>query len=143
MTAADHRTIDVLLSPRLTLVVDVFRALGDFEASYDIGVIDAHDGQVGEAVQLEVVAGADEVVEVTRAGEVAYGVVVPPLPEPAAVRLVVYDVLGRAVAVPVDAWRTAGPHEAVLDVTSLASGVYVCRLEAGRWTQSQALIVRR
>ncbi len=34
-------SIDVLLSPRTALVVDIFRALRDFEHSYDVGVIDA------------------------------------------------------------------------------------------------------
>ncbi|MGJ3262242.1 MAG: hypothetical protein ACFE0R_03315 [Salinarimonas sp.] len=54
----DPTSIDVLLSPKMTLVVDIFRALGDCEASYDVAVIDtlehrltgATDGQTARAV---------------------------------------------------------------------------------------------
>lgn len=44
-------SIDVLLSPRMTLVVDIFRALGDFEASYDVGVIDALEARLAVATE--------------------------------------------------------------------------------------------
>lgn len=47
MTA--HGSIDVLLSPRMALVVDIFRALGDFEASYDVAVIDALEARLTRA----------------------------------------------------------------------------------------------
>ncbi|WP_372421446.1 hypothetical protein [Salinarimonas chemoclinalis] len=54
----DTSRIAVLLSPKTTLVVDIFRSLGDFEASYDVGAIDAleyrltaaTDGQTARAV---------------------------------------------------------------------------------------------
>ncbi|MGP9822514.1 hypothetical protein ACTZWW_21010 [Salinarimonas sp. NSM] len=54
----DTSTIAVLLSPKTTLVVDIFRSLGDFEAAYDVGAIDvleyrltsATDGQTARAV---------------------------------------------------------------------------------------------
>lgn len=42
-------SIDVLLSPRMALVVDIFRALGDFETSYDVAVIDALEGRLTRA----------------------------------------------------------------------------------------------
>ena len=44
------------------------------------------------------------------------------------VRLSVFDVHGREVAVLADGWVQAGRHEAALDGTSLAAGVYVVRL---------------
>ena len=53
------------------------------------------------------------------------------LPEPGPVRLALLDVLGREVAVVVDADRAAGRHEAALDAAGLPAGVYVVRLEAG------------
>ena len=53
------------------------------------------------------------------------------LPAPAAVRLAVYDALGREVAVLVDGSRPAGAHEATLDAGALAPGVYFVRLSAG------------
>lgn len=46
----DDRTVHVLLSPKATLVVDVFRALGDFEASYDVGVIDVLEHRLTNAM---------------------------------------------------------------------------------------------
>lgn len=46
-------------------------------------------------------------------------------------RLMVYDVLGREVAVLVDGALPAGPHAVTFDAGPLPSGVYVYRLEAG------------
>lgn len=42
-------SVDVLLCPRTVLVVDVFRSLGDFEASYDVSVIDALEHRLTRA----------------------------------------------------------------------------------------------
>ena len=44
------------------------------------------------------------------------------------VRVVIYDVLGREVARPVDGLLPAGQHTAVFDGSHCASGMYVCRL---------------
>jgi len=44
------------------------------------------------------------------------------------VRLGVYDLLGREVAVLVNEWKAAGSYEVVFDAADLASGVYLCRL---------------
>jgi subtilase family serine protease len=46
-------------------------------------------------------------------------------------RLILYDVLGREVAVAADGARTAGDHEATLDLSALPSGRYVVVLDAG------------
>ncbi|NBC17989.1 MAG: T9SS type A sorting domain-containing protein [Bacteroidetes bacterium] len=56
------------------------------------------------------------------------------------VRLVVYDVLGREVAVLVDEVRPAGTQQVRWDAAGVASGVYVARLETGDGVQSQTLI---
>jgi len=53
------------------------------------------------------------------------------LPEVAQVRLAVYDVLGREVAVLAEGTQAPGPHEATLDATALPPGLYVARLTAG------------
>ncbi|HEX8297693.1 MAG TPA: T9SS type A sorting domain-containing protein [Rubricoccaceae bacterium] len=53
------------------------------------------------------------------------------LDEAQAVRLAVYDVLGREVAVVTDGARSAGVHTATVDTRALPSGVYVARLTAG------------
>ncbi|MEM1042402.1 MAG: T9SS type A sorting domain-containing protein [Bacteroidota bacterium] len=49
----------------------------------------------------------------------------------ASVRLAVYDVTGREVAVLVDGTVAAGTHQATFDARGLASGLYVWHLEAG------------
>ena len=54
------------------------------------------------------------------------------LPTPARVRLTLYDLLGREVAVLVGREVGAGPHEVPLDGSALPSGTYVLRLQAGR-----------
>jgi ELWxxDGT repeat protein len=53
------------------------------------------------------------------------------LAEPAPVRLAVYDVLGREVAVAAEGTRRAGRHEVRFDAAALPSGLYVVRLMAG------------
>jgi hypothetical protein len=58
------------------------------------------------------------------------------------VRLVIYDVLGRQVAVLVDGVQSPGRHEVVFDAHGLASGVYVYRMTAGNYvaTRTMALV---
>ena len=62
------------------------------------------------------------------------------LPEAAAVRLAVYDVQGREVAVLAEGPRSAGRHTAAFDGGGLAAGVYVCRLEAGGVTAARTFV---
>ena len=50
------------------------------------------------------------------------------LPEAAPVRVAVYDLLGREVAVLADAVQSPDTHEVTLASAGLASGVYVVRL---------------
>ncbi len=52
------------------------------------------------------------------------------LPVPSEVKLEVFDVLGRKVATLVNARLSAGQYDAVLDASSLSSGVYFYRLQA-------------
>ena len=53
------------------------------------------------------------------------------LPEAGPVRLEVFDVQGRRVAVLADGTRAAGPHEASFDAGGLPAGLYLVRLAAG------------
>ncbi|HLT46735.1 MAG TPA: T9SS type A sorting domain-containing protein, partial [Rubricoccaceae bacterium] len=55
------------------------------------------------------------------------------------VRLAVYDVLGREVAVLVDARQDAGAHRATFDARGLSAGTYVYRLVVGSEVQTGRL----
>ena len=58
-----------------------------------------------------------------------------------AVTLTVHDVAGRELARLVDGeHRKAGVHELGLDGSNLASGVYLCRLQAGDTVLSRKLV---
>jgi hypothetical protein len=52
------------------------------------------------------------------------------LPQESKVSLVVYDILGREVRSLADEVKPAGFFEAAFDASALASGVYICRMEA-------------
>ena len=62
------------------------------------------------------------------------------LPAPGHVRLTVYDVLGRELAVLVDERQSAGSHSAKLDASSWPSGVYLYRLEVGNRVATGRLV---
>ena len=53
------------------------------------------------------------------------------VPEDSEIRVIVYDVLGRTVAVLMDERVEAGRYEAVLDARGLASGTYLVRMTEG------------
>ena len=55
--------------------------------------------------------------------------------------LVVYDVLGRQVAMLVDDVKAPGSYEVRFDGSGLASGVYVYRLTAGSFVQSRTMLL--
>ena len=54
-----------------------------------------------------------------------------------------YDILGREVSVLVNERKNAGVHEVQFDASTLASGVYLYRLQAGDFVQSRKLVVLR
>ncbi|MFO8029607.1 MAG: family 10 glycosylhydrolase [Cyclonatronaceae bacterium] len=62
------------------------------------------------------------------------------LPEASHARLTVYDVLGREVAVLVDETLPSGTHSVVFEAGSLATGIYIYRLQAGDFTQSRKML---
>ena len=63
------------------------------------------------------------------------------LPVTATVKLVVFDLLGREVAVLENGRLAAGSYRHVYDASALASGVYFYRLEAGAFSQTQKLVL--
>ena len=65
------------------------------------------------------------------------------LSSPTDVRLALYDMLGREVALLAEGLRPAGPHTEALDTSRLAPGLYVARLTAGAEVATQRLTVVR
>lgn len=63
------------------------------------------------------------------------------LPRSAVVRLGLFDILGREVAVVVNGCVDAGVHEVRFNGPNLASGVYVCRLQAGNRVATSRLLL--
>ena len=59
------------------------------------------------------------------------------------VKLAVYDLLGREVAVLVDGYQTPGGHRVTFDARKLASGVYFYRLVAGGSVQTRKMTLLR
>jgi mannose/cellobiose epimerase-like protein (N-acyl-D-glucosamine 2-epimerase family) len=59
------------------------------------------------------------------------------------VRLAVYDMLGREVAVLEQGRKETGRHEVRLDASALASGTYLYRLKAGGIVQTRRMILLR
>ncbi len=57
------------------------------------------------------------------------------------VRLVVYDILGREVALLVAERQTPGTHEVRFDASGFASGIYICRLTAGKDVESTKMML--
>ena len=65
------------------------------------------------------------------------------LPKTSHVSLSVFDILGREVSVLVNERKETGVHEVKFDGSSLASGAYLCRLQAGTFVQSRKLLLIR
>ena len=65
------------------------------------------------------------------------------LPKTLHVSLTVYDLLGREVSVLVHERKDAGVHEVKFDGSSLASGVYFYRLQAGSYVNTKKLLILR
>jgi hypothetical protein len=59
------------------------------------------------------------------------------------VRLTVFDLLGREVQVLVNDHKDAGKYSHTFDASSLASGMYVYRLQAGDHMQARKLLLLR
>jgi hypothetical protein len=59
------------------------------------------------------------------------------------VKLAVYDVLGREVAVLVDENRLPGTYEVRWNASGMASGLYFCRMRSGDFLQTRTMLVLR
>jgi hypothetical protein len=58
-------------------------------------------------------------------------------------KIIVYDLLGRQVAVLVNDRKEAGSYEVKFSGTGLASGVYFYRLQAGSYVNTRKLLLLR
>ncbi|HMQ81089.1 MAG TPA: T9SS type A sorting domain-containing protein [Ignavibacteria bacterium] len=63
------------------------------------------------------------------------------LPKNGNVKLMVYDELGKEVAVLVDGYAQANTYEAVFDATNLPSGVYYYKLEADGFSDTKKMVI--
>ncbi len=57
------------------------------------------------------------------------------------VRLTVYDLLGRKVAVLADGQMPSGSHEVVFDASRFSSGVYMYRMESGNFIKTRQMML--
>src|SRR6056297_675746 len=63
------------------------------------------------------------------------------LPEASDVRLEIFNVIGQRVSILVNEQRTAGYHNVMFDASSLASGVYFYRIQAGSFVKTQKMML--
>jgi hypothetical protein len=63
------------------------------------------------------------------------------LPKSGSVKLVVFDVLGREVAVLVNEYKKSGTYEVDFDASRLSSGVYFYRINAGDFTDTKKMLL--
>lgn len=61
------------------------------------------------------------------------------LPEASKVTIKVYDLLGREISTLVNGRRSAGRHQETFDASSLSSGIYIYRIEAGNYIQTRKM----
>ncbi|MBU0474084.1 MAG: T9SS type A sorting domain-containing protein [Bacteroidetes bacterium] len=57
------------------------------------------------------------------------------------VKLKVYDLLGKEVAILVNNVQSAGKYEVIFDATNLNSGIYFCTLETRQGLQTKKMLL--
>jgi hypothetical protein len=65
------------------------------------------------------------------------------LPARSHVSLTVFNTLGQSVSTLVNGEQEAGYHEVQFNATSLSSGIYFYRLQAGEYVQTKRLLLLR
>jgi hypothetical protein len=65
------------------------------------------------------------------------------LPEDSEARIVVYDLLGRQLAILVDGHVRASYHTVTFDASRMVSGVYIYRMDAGRFSETRKMTLIR
>lgn len=65
------------------------------------------------------------------------------LPENSNVSLIIYDILGREIAVLVNGEVGAGYHQVLFDGSKLSSGIYFCKLTSGNFTRINKMLLMK
>ena len=65
------------------------------------------------------------------------------VPKQSRVKIAVYDILGREVAILVDEMKNAGSYQASWDASRYASGVYFCRLQTESYSSVRKLLLMK
>ncbi|HEY3250525.1 MAG TPA: T9SS type A sorting domain-containing protein, partial [Ignavibacteria bacterium] len=65
------------------------------------------------------------------------------LPKSSFVKLVVYDILGREIAVLVNEQLKPGTYEIQWDSKNFSSGVYIYKLAAGEFVNTKKMVLTR
>ena len=63
------------------------------------------------------------------------------IPKDGLITLEIFDILGRRIAILVDEYKYAGSYEQVFNALSLASGVYVYKLQAADFVSSKKMLL--
>ena len=100
--------------------------------------MEVNTGGVGEAWPGAFALGQNYPNPFNAATKISYS-----LAAPSAVRLTVFDLLGRAVQVLASATQPAGTYEVAFTATDLPGGVYVYQLQAGNHTETKRLVLLR
>lgn len=138
---------DEVSQPRLYAVIDPDNQIDEIHT-------DNNRGYVPISTTATVVnAGEESVAEQTPADFRLFGNYPNPfnpstriaftLPREEHVRLEVYDVLGRRVALLLDEARPAGQHAVDFNAGSLGNGVYLYRITAGEFTRSRKMMLMK
>jgi hypothetical protein len=67
---------------------------------------------------------------------IRYSITAPDL-----VRIKIYDILGREVKTLINEQKQAGTYEVQFDASGLASGIYLYRIESGKFIQTKKMIL--
>lgn len=65
------------------------------------------------------------------------------LSEASDVKITVYDMLGREIAVLLDEFRASGEYEVDFDASGLSSGIYIYRLQTDSFIKSRKMILQK
>jgi hypothetical protein len=65
------------------------------------------------------------------------------LPEPSLAKIVIFNILGQVVAVPVNEYLEAGYHQTTFETTELTSGVYFFSISTPKYTSTRKMVLLR